>query len=74
MIYAKELIKFKTARIRREFKDVAVLILTGLIAGSLCGFFGGGGGSVIVPSLTFLIKEEQKKSEQKKIFARFKSF
>ena len=43
--------------------ETVILIITGLIAGVLGGFFGIGGGVIIIPALTLLLGFDQKTAQ-----------
>ena len=45
-----------------NFKKVLILIITGIVTGSVCGLFGGGGGMIVVPMLTILCALKDKES------------
>lgn len=45
-----------------NFKKVLILIITGVVTGSVCGLFGGGGGMIVVPMLTILCALKDKES------------
>ena len=43
--------------------ETLILIITGLLAGVLGGFFGIGGGVIIIPALTLLLGFDQKTAQ-----------
>lgn len=45
-----------------KFSKILILILTGVVTGTVCGLFGGGGGMIVVPMLTLLCAYKEKES------------
>ena len=46
----------------KKSKVICFSILTGILVGTLNGFFGGGGGMICVPSLVYLLNYPEKKA------------
>lgn len=48
---------------------MAKKIFIGLIAGTICGFFGAGGGLILVPAFVYLFKLDEKRARATSIYA-----
>lgn len=46
----------------KSSKILIIKIITGLLAGLICGLFGTGGGMILVPSFVYLLEVEPKKA------------
>ena len=47
---------------------MAKKIISGLIAGTICGLFGTGGGMILVPAFIYMLKIEPKKARATSLF------
>ena len=54
--------------IKTKNKNFLKLVLIGLIAGLICGFFSTGGGLILVPAFTYILKMSEQKSRGTSIF------
>lgn len=54
--------------IKEKNKKFLKLVLIGLIAGLICGFFSTGGGLILVPAFSYILKMNAKKSRGTSIF------
>lgn len=54
--------------IKKQNKNYLKLVLIGLVAGLICGFFSTGGGLILVPAFSYILKMNAQKSRGTSIF------